>query len=130
MPGTVLRRRSTAIDSAVGEIGSFTNHNPDGTPAHSYEEHEEWREKRSVADSEAHAGFYVLTRYADVRAAAKDWQTYSSADGFTLPPQPIGPSLFNPIRRSIRSSETCSRKHSLSIYTAVSRLTPSMPVSS
>ena len=77
-----------SIDSAVGEIGSFTNHNPEGSPA-GLQEYEQWRQKCPVADSEAHGGFYMFTRYADVRAAAKDWQTYSSADGFTLPPLPI-----------------------------------------
>jgi cytochrome P450 len=29
-------------------------------------------------------GFWVLTRYADVRAAAADWETYSSAQGVAL----------------------------------------------
>ncbi len=76
-------------DSTVGEIGSFTNHDPDGTPAGSYEKYEQWRQNCPVAHSDAHGGFYMFTRYSDVRAAAKDWQTYSSADGFTLPPLPI-----------------------------------------
>src|SRR5580704_5303546 len=76
-------------DSTVGEIGSFTNHDPEGSPAGSYEKYEQWRQQCPVAHSEAHGGFYMFTRYADVRAAAKDWRTYSSADGFTLPPLPI-----------------------------------------
>jgi cytochrome P450 len=78
-----------SIDGTVGEIGSFTNHDPRATPAGSYEKYREWREKCPVAHSDAHGGFYMFTRHSDVRAAAKDWQTYSSADGFTLPPLPI-----------------------------------------
>lgn len=78
-----------SIDSTIGEIGSFTNHDPAGTPAGSYEKYEQWRAKCPVAHSDAHGGFFMFTRYADVRAAAKDWQTYSSADGFTLPRLPI-----------------------------------------
>jgi cytochrome P450 len=78
-----------SIDSTAGEIGSFTNHDPERTPADSYAKYEEWREKCPVAHSDAHGGFYMFTRYSDVRAAAEDWQTYSSADGFTLPQLPI-----------------------------------------
>jgi len=73
----------------VGDIGEFTNHDPRNTPADSYAKYAEWRQKCPVAHSDAFGGFYLFNRYADVRAAAKDWQTYSSAEGFTLPPLPV-----------------------------------------
>jgi cytochrome P450 len=72
-----------------GDIGSFTNHDPNNTPEDSYERYAGWRDQCPVAHSDAHGGFYMLTRYSDVRAAARDWQTYGSSDGFTLPPLPI-----------------------------------------
>jgi cytochrome P450 len=79
-----------AHDTKVaGEVGEFTNHDPANTPADSYARYAEWREKCPVAHSDAFGGFYLFNRYADVRAAAKDWQTYSSGEGFTLPPLPV-----------------------------------------
>jgi cytochrome P450 len=32
--------------------------------------------------------YWILTRYDDVRAAARDWRTFSSAQGHDLPEQP------------------------------------------
>lgn len=75
-------------ETKAGEVGEFTNHDPANTPADSYAKYAEWRQRCPVAHSDAYGGFYLLNRYADVRAAAKDWQTYSSAEGFTLPPLP------------------------------------------
>jgi cytochrome P450 len=72
----------------AGEVGEFTNHDPAATPADSYARYAEWRERCPVAHSDAFGGFYLFNRHADVRAAAKDWRTYSSAEGFTLPPLP------------------------------------------
>ena len=41
-----------------------------------------------VARSEAHGGFWVLARHAEVTAAAGDWQTFSSAEGVVHPLPP------------------------------------------
>ncbi|MBS1676300.1 MAG: cytochrome P450 [Actinobacteria bacterium] len=76
-------------ETRAGEVGEFTNHDPAATPADSYARYAEWRGRCPVAHSDAFDGFYLFNRYADVRAAAKDWQTYSSAEGFTLPPLPV-----------------------------------------
>ena len=38
-----------------------------------------------VAHSDALGGFWVLSRYDEVMAAAEDWRTYSSAEGVLLP---------------------------------------------
>jgi cytochrome P450 len=42
-----------------------------------------------VVHSDANGGFYTLTSYPDVREAASDWETFSSAGGITLPRQPV-----------------------------------------
>lgn len=47
------------------------------------------REEEPVARSENHGGSYIATRYEDVRAAAKDAVTFSSAQGTGIPPLPI-----------------------------------------
>lgn len=47
-----------------------------------------WRDMRAlpgVPRAEAHGGFYVLTRYSDVVAAALDWESYTSAQGIAIP---------------------------------------------
>jgi len=41
-----------------------------------------------VAHSDAHGGFWVLTRYEDVLKVAQDWETFSSELGITVPYQP------------------------------------------
>jgi cytochrome P450 len=41
-----------------------------------------------VAHSDAHGGFWVLTRYEDVLKVAQDWETFSSELGITVPHQP------------------------------------------
>lgn len=38
-------------------------------------------EKCPVAHSEVGIGYYVVSRQADVRRVAQDWQTFSSEDG-------------------------------------------------
>lgn len=42
-----------------------------------------------VAHSDRYDGFWVFTRYEDVLAIAQDWQTFSSAQGLTVPVSPI-----------------------------------------
>jgi cytochrome P450 len=38
-----------------------------------------------VAHSEAHGGFWVVTKYADVLRVAQDWETFTSAEGLNIP---------------------------------------------
>jgi len=68
-----------------------------------------------VAHTDAHGGFYVLTRYADVARAVKDDDTFSSAHettpgspygGIIIPPTPnvsipieMDPPVFTPLRK-------------------------------
>ena len=41
--------------------------------------------------SPRHGGFHVLSRYADVAAAATDWETFTSTQGVNIPPMPFPP---------------------------------------
>lgn len=44
-----------------------------------YTVYQDLREHKPLAYSEAHGGFWLLSRYEDVRRALFDWQTFSSA---------------------------------------------------
>jgi cytochrome P450 len=44
-----------------------------------YTRYRELREEHPLAWSESHGGFWLLSRYRDVRAALLDWETFSSA---------------------------------------------------
>jgi cytochrome P450 len=53
-----------------------------------------------VAHSDAHEGYWVVTRYEDVLAVAQDWRTFSSALGIGIPGQeitiPVIPEIMDP----------------------------------
>jgi cytochrome P450 len=51
-----------------------------------YPTYEELRDRCPVAHSEQFGGFWMLSRYGDVREVARDPQSYTSAQGVTLPP--------------------------------------------
>jgi cytochrome P450 len=55
------------------------DHNSPGFIADPYPVYSELREKDPVHFSAAYGGYYVLTRYEDVRNALLDWQLFSSA---------------------------------------------------
>ena len=42
-----------------------------------------------VLHSTAHGGYYMVTSHAAIKAAAADWETFSSANGVTLPRFPV-----------------------------------------
>lgn len=63
------------------------------TVAEAYDAYAELREKCPVAHSDAHGGYYLLTRRSDVLKAAADWKTFSSARGVNLPPNLTRPPL-------------------------------------
>lgn len=59
-----------------------------------YAAYDELRGKCPVVHSEAHGGYYLLLRHADVRGAALDWKNFSSArGGVSLPTRREGPRL-------------------------------------
>jgi cytochrome P450 len=47
------------------------------------------RERCPVARSDRYDGFWVATSYADILDVAQDWQTFSSAQGLSIPASPI-----------------------------------------
>lgn len=51
-----------------------------------YRTYARFRREKPIARADAFGGFWVITRFADVRAAAADTETYSSAGGVTIPP--------------------------------------------
>jgi cytochrome P450 len=55
------------------------------------------RERCPVAYSETYGGFWVLSKYADVRAAAVDDETFCSGQSVTVPGKPPGARLSLPI---------------------------------
>jgi cytochrome P450 len=64
--------------------GGFDHHSTAwmADPALTYAEA---RARCPVARSDQHGGFWLVTRYADVDAVARDWAHYSSASGIAIP---------------------------------------------
>lgn len=58
-----------------------------------YAAYAELRSRCPVARSERNGGYYILSRHGDVRAAALDWKSFSSAKGIGLPPDRTRPPL-------------------------------------
>lgn len=63
----------------------FDHHDQDFTPDMAVLVHRVLREGKRVAYSNAHGGMWILSRYADVEAALKDHETFSSASGVLFP---------------------------------------------
>lgn len=65
-----------------------------------FETLEYMRANHPVAYSEEFGGFWVVTRYEDVLRVAQDWETFSSAEGMTVPyaptPVPAIPEQMDP----------------------------------
>ncbi|HEX4818230.1 MAG TPA: cytochrome P450 [Nonomuraea sp.] len=51
------------------------------------------RERGPVVRSERHGGFWIIAGHAEVSRANRDWETYSSAMGATIPHNPDVPKL-------------------------------------
>jgi cytochrome P450 len=73
------------------------------------------RDDHPVARSEAYGGFWVVTRYEDVLKVAQDWQTFSSAQGVSVPdtkmvvkaiPEHLDPPLHRVYKRLINAHFT------------------------
>jgi cytochrome P450 len=70
----------------------LANHFDHLSPALGAELHETLARMRAmgpVAWSEEHGGFWVVTGYEEVLAAAQDWETFSSAQGVNVPLSPV-----------------------------------------
>ena len=53
-----------------------------------------YREGCPVSHMDTHGGYYLFADHATVRAAAADWETFSSAGGVTIPRPPIRPAAI------------------------------------
>ncbi len=92
MEAGVTMEAANATDRLVT---AFDHHDPDYTPQTAQLVNSEIRE-RGVTFSPAYGGIWILSRYADVRAALTDWQTFSSARGVHFP-RAEGMPMFSPI---------------------------------
>jgi cytochrome P450 len=77
-------------------VDRFDHQHPDFTPDLAPEVYRELRSRCPVAHTDAHGGYWVMTRYRDVHAGAKDHETFSSASGVFIP-RPEGVPNFPPI---------------------------------
>jgi cytochrome P450 len=79
-------------------IVEFDHHSPEHAED-PWEAYRLLREQCPVAETKAHGGFKIVTRYEDVAAIAQDWRTFSSAHdldgsatgylGVTIPSPPV-----------------------------------------
>ena len=60
-----------------------------------YASYAELRQRCPVAHNAEYGGHWLLTRYEDVRRAAKDWERFSSADGVDFPPAGMPETLIS-----------------------------------
>ncbi|MBS1844672.1 MAG: cytochrome P450 [Actinobacteria bacterium] len=83
---------STTPDrETVPGLEAFSTH--ETSPGAAYAAYERMRDQCPVSQSTAHGGYHILTRYDDVRAAARDWEKFSSAQGVNLPRTPLAGQL-------------------------------------
>jgi cytochrome P450 len=85
------------------ETVSFDNTDPT-LIEHLYERITEVQEKCPVAWSDARDGFWMLTKYADIVEASRDWETYTVTQGIMIPPtgasMPVIPAELDPPRHT------------------------------
>jgi len=87
---------TTVSSSAEPFVERFDHQSPDFTPDLAPDVYRELRRRCPVAHTDAHDGYWVLTRYRDIFAAAKDHDTFSSAGGVFIP-RPENVPQFPPI---------------------------------
>jgi cytochrome P450 len=79
---------------ALDQWSDFDHHAEDFSEASIWPTYQAMREC-PVAHSQKHGGYWILTRYADVAAAARDHQSFSSAHGVRIPE--VGPGRSIPL---------------------------------
>ena len=75
----------TENDTATGEALVFDPHSPELTPDRAYELYSDLRATCPVARGEKYGGYWALSRYDDVKAAAMDHKRFSSTGGVYVP---------------------------------------------
>lgn len=74
---------------------TYDPHDPDLSPERAYELYEELRSKCPVAHGGKYGGYWALSRYEDIKAAADDPATFSSTGGVYVPA--VSDNRFPPI---------------------------------
>ncbi|MPZ67763.1 MAG: cytochrome P450 [Pseudonocardiaceae bacterium] len=74
---------------------SYDPHSRDLSPEYAYDLYQNLRSKCPVSHDDKYGGYWTLSRYEDVRAAAMDHETYSSTGGVYVPP--VSDNRFPPI---------------------------------
>lgn len=88
---------TTTHDDVVARlVEKFDWHDPEYTPDVAETVNRLVREKSAVTYTPAHGGMWILSRYEHVRAAFKDYQTFSSGSGVFFP-RAAGMPRFSPI---------------------------------
>ena len=64
--------------SRINDVGGSFDHNDPDFVADPYPTYAEMRHRNPVLHSERYGGYWVLTRYADVRHGLLNWETFSS----------------------------------------------------
>ncbi|MFD8478576.1 cytochrome P450 [Kitasatospora sp. NPDC059673] len=77
-------------------VGEFDWHDPEYTPDVAEDVNRGIRERSGVTYTPSHGGLWILSRHADVRAALKDHETFSSGSG-VFHPRAAGMPMFSPI---------------------------------
>lgn len=72
----------------VAAFAAHFDHHSREYAQHTYEIYDHMRQHCPVAHSDAYGGMWVVTKYADIMRIARDDQTFSSAQGITIPMLP------------------------------------------
>ncbi|TYL55466.1 cytochrome P450 [Nocardioides sp. BGMRC 2183] len=75
----------TASSARHPEHAYFLDNTDPTLASHLFATLKEIQQAEPVAWSDAGAGFWMLTKYGDITAAANDWETYTVEEGHTIP---------------------------------------------
>lgn len=79
-----VSEKGTFMTALVGELDQFDPYDP-AFAAEYFDRLAEMRTRCPVAHSDHHGGFWVLTRYDDVRKVILDWESFTSEQGLSIP---------------------------------------------
>lgn len=74
------------IDLPIEEVAKRFHHQDGEVQADPWPVYKRLRNECPLAHSDRYGGFWVLSRYEDIQAAAQDTRTFSSAGGVVIPP--------------------------------------------
>src|SRR6202012_4022638 len=99
----ITGRKPMTASTSKPQTVTFDNTDP-GLLDNLYERITEVQERCPVAWSDAGDGFWMLTKYADVVEASREWQTYTVTQGIMIPPtgasMPVIPAELDPPRHT------------------------------